>query len=79
MAEKKYDKARLLVFLDRLNTAFHNGLLTLEEKNGLLYAIRTHLSDDQESMLLNKLNLYPDAEIITEIMGFFVEERRNAV
>lgn len=76
MAEKIYDKSRVLAFLDTLNVAFHMGLITLDEKKGLLSAMRTgSLSQSQESMLSDKCRLYPQYDLIREIVRFFDERR----
>ncbi len=76
MAEKIYDKSKVMALLDTLNVAFHLGLITLDEKKGLLSAIRTgSLSKNQESMLSDKCRLYSQNELIREIMRFFDERR----
>ena len=76
MAEKIYDKSKVMALLDTPNVAFHLGLITLDEKKGLLSAIRTgSLSKNQESMLSDKCRLYSQNELIREIMRFFDERR----
>ena len=76
MAGKMYDKSKAMALLDTLNVSFHVGLITLDEKKGLLSAIRTgSLSKSQESMLSDKCRLYPQNELIRDIMRFFDERR----
>ena len=76
MAEKIYDKSKVMALLDTLNVTFHVGIITLDEKKGLLGAIRTgSLSKSQESMLSDKRRLYPQNDLIREIMRFFDERR----
>lgn len=69
---KNVGKIRWLEGLDKINLAYHLGFFSSEEKNGLILAIKTGvLSENQSSMLDEKLKTYPDRYELLEIMDYF--------
>lgn len=70
MAKNK--KACLMNALDKLNTAFHLKLLTYDERNTVLKALRTgNLSEETENMLAAKRTSFRNTSIIDTILSFF--------
>lgn len=69
---KNVGKIRWIEGLDKITLAYHLGYFSPDEKNGLLIAIKTGiLSENQLSMLDEKLKQYPERYELLDIMDYF--------
>lgn len=68
----KQSRLTLMKTLDKLNTAFHLGTISVQEKNWLAKAMITgSLSEVEENMMRQKIRDHPDNLILLEIMNYF--------